>query len=380
MTRLFLAALLALAPALPAAAQVRAVADAARTIPSAPIAIRARRLRAPHPVALGLRDLAAAGAFSFRSRRCRLGPRLRSRRFRPRPRPRTPLHRWPTFPPRARAITRRPRPRFSPRRTPPPSGLALRPPTENRPGRPPQPSGSSPSSSDSADGGANVGPAAIFDGARDAFGAPSDPGYGKRRILPGMPGVAVRSVQRRAWTSSRRTKSRRSARSRSYTRTTSRCIVREAGRHARPHRQRRRHRAQGRAQGPMLDRQLCRTRTPSWSRTRSATALGLGAVVLRRRSDKRVTLAARSRRRSRRTVRSEPAIGFARVYVFHGSDLKTYARGRGRGVPPRRVRRSHSLRSRLSKPARAPIPAKKPLPSCSPRRLSHSRSCPTWTS
>jgi hypothetical protein len=74
----------------------------------------------------------------------------------------------------------------------------------------------------------------------------------------------------------------------------------------------------------MLDRQLAHANGQLVSHAKRH-GLGLGAVVLDVIGPSLTT--AQVEDKIAQTVREEPEIGFARVYVFHGSELKTYASG-----------------------------------------------------
>ena len=299
MTRLFLAVLLALAPALPAAAQVRAVTAVAPTVLSAPVA------------------LAPLGAPA-------LVPSLSASSFAPAP---AALSALPAMAPAVLAPALLPAsasaaPRSDDQVSPPSAALSASVPMV--PGR--APLGPKPVVlhslkdlnflSQSPDG-ANVG--AAFDGSRDAFGPASDPSYGKPRVLSDMPGVAVKPVNGglgefqahevvtirkiQVFTPDLKILVRESA-------ATPDIIVNGIVTELKS------------VHKGKLDHQLSRANGQLLSHAKRH-GLGLGAIVLDV-IGKPVT-PAQIEERIAQAVREEPAIGFARVYVFHGDEVKTYA-------------------------------------------------------
>jgi hypothetical protein len=201
-----------------------------------------------------------------------------------------------------------------------------------------------------ADGGALVGPAA-YDGARDAFGSVSDPGFGRPQILAGMSGVAVKSV--RGGLSEFQAHEVATIRKIQIYTSDLKVIVREAA--ATPdlvvngvvtelksvHR-------------GMIDHQLLRANTQLISHAKRH-GLGLGAVVLDV-VGKPLT-SAQIEEKIAQVVREEPSVGFSRVYVFHKKDLKTYAPGADGAF------RLDSSAEPFAPPAKiAPAPASVPAP------------------
>jgi uncharacterized protein (TIGR00730 family) len=310
MTRLILAALLALAPALPAAAQVRAVAVTAPTVLSAPIAI------APTGSAALIPSLSASSISLLPA------PSLSVAAL-PAWSP-TPL---PSLPAAAAAAALAPAPvaaaRGSDDHSSPPSA-ALSAAAPMVPGR--APLGPKPvvlhslkdlgylsQSPDGANG------SVVFDGGRDAFGPESDPAYGKPRVLSDMPGVAVRPVNGglgefqahevatirkiQVFTPDLKVLVRESA-------ATPDIVVNGIVTELKS------------VHKGALDHQLTRANGQLLSHAKRH-GLGLGAIVLDV-IGKAVT-PAQVEDRIAQAVREEPAIGFARVYVFHGDAVQTFA-------------------------------------------------------
>lgn len=303
MTRLLLSALLALAPALPAAAQVRAVPVEAPALLSAPATLAPLGAPAlvpalaPSAISLtpsGVSLSAAAAPFAA-------------------PIPALPASAISAAP----ALSAAAAPRLDDHAAPPSAALSAASPSAS--GRAPSSEKTGPVVLHSLqdlrflsekEGGAQAG-AAVFDGSVDSSGKPS--------VMPGMPGVAVRSVN--GGLGEFQAHEVATIRKIQVFTPDLKVLVREAA--ATPdlivngvvtelksvHK-------------GMLDRQLSHANRQLVAHAKRH-GLGLGAVVL-----DVIGPALSSKQiedKIAQTAGEEPEIGFARVYVFHGSDLKTYA-------------------------------------------------------
>jgi uncharacterized protein (TIGR00730 family) len=310
MTKLFLSALLALAPALPAAAQVRAVTTVAPTIYSAPAAIAPVGAAAliPSLSASSISLLPSVPALSAPALMPSLVPSIMA------PLPALPAAAINAAP----ALAAMPAAKFGDHAIPPsaaltaanPAALDRAPPSEKA-----QPLVLH-SLQDlhllSENGGAAAAGAAAFDGQLAT---------GKPAVVPGMPGVVVRSVN--GGLGEFQAHEVATIRKIQVFTPDLKVLVREAA--ATPdlivngvvtelksvHK-------------GMLNGQLAHANHQLVSHAQRH-GLGLGAVVLDVIGPSLTTIQIEDK--IAQVAREEPAIGFARVYVFHGSDLKTFAPG-----------------------------------------------------
>ncbi len=293
MNRLLLSALLALSPALPAAAQVRAAAIAAPTVAAAPAAV------APIGAAALVPSLSASALSPLPSGASLSAPFLTALpAAAPSPIPALPAAAASAAP----ALAALPAARLGDRSAPPaaPAGPVVLHSLQDLRFL-------------SAPGGATAG--AVYDGARDRSAE------GKPRVFADMPGVAVRSVQ--GGLGEFQAHEVATIRKIQVFTSNLKVLVREAS--ATPDlvvngvvtELKTVHKGK-------LDRQLAHANGQLIAHARRH-GLGLGAVVLDVIGEPLTT--AQIEDKIAQVVREEPEIGFDRVYVFHGDEAKTYAPG-----------------------------------------------------